>query len=56
MSPTITADPSLTLLQWRALPGRHRHPENTETGGVLAQWRALVANRQPPTANRQPPS
>ncbi|MFC7866988.1 hypothetical protein ACFU5B_24625 [Streptomyces murinus] len=50
MSPTITVDPSLTLLQWRALPGRHRHPENTETGGVLARWRAIVANRQPPTA------
>ncbi|WDO04554.1 MFS transporter [Streptomyces murinus] len=36
---------ALTLLQWRALPARHRHPENAETGGVLAQWRAIVANR-----------
>ncbi|MEU0854083.1 MFS transporter [Streptomyces griseofuscus] len=36
---------ALTLLQWRALPARHRHPEDTGTGGVLAQWRAIVANR-----------
>ncbi|MEV7502272.1 MFS transporter [Streptomyces sp. NPDC093018] len=36
---------ALTLLQWRALPARHRHPENTETCGVLAQWRAILANR-----------
>ncbi|MEU6462909.1 MFS transporter [Streptomyces sp. NPDC046976] len=36
---------ALTLLQWRALPARHRHPENTGTCGVLAQWRAILANR-----------
>ncbi|MGW7529232.1 MFS transporter [Streptomyces sp. NPDC054783] len=37
----------LTLLQWRALPARHRHPRDGDggQGGVLAQWRGVVANR-----------
>ncbi|MER6328224.1 MFS transporter [Streptomyces sp. NPDC001034] len=34
----------LTLLQWRALPARHTGTTRTP-GGVLAQWRTVVANR-----------
>ncbi|GGS23354.1 putative ABC transport system membrane protein [Streptomyces humidus] len=36
---------ALTLLQWRALPGRRGGPATTDRESVLAQWRAVVANR-----------
>ncbi|WP_405961247.1 MFS transporter [Streptomyces sp. NBC_00024] len=37
----------LTVLQWRALPARHTERADTASGpgGVLAQWRTVVANR-----------
>ncbi|ALV39179.1 MFS transporter [Streptomyces sp. CdTB01] len=37
----------LTVMQWRALPARHGETAGTTTapGGVLAQWRTVVANR-----------
>ncbi|TWV53525.1 MFS transporter [Streptomyces misionensis] len=35
----------LTLLQWRALPARPRPTGDGGQGGVLAQWRGVVANR-----------
>ncbi|WP_411121841.1 MFS transporter [Streptomyces sp. x-19] len=36
---------ALTLLQWRALPARHRPTGNAAPDGVLAQWRGVVTNR-----------
>ncbi|MER7985530.1 MFS transporter [Streptomyces noursei] len=36
---------ALTLLQWRALPARHRPTGNGVPDGVLAQWRGVVTNR-----------
>ncbi|MFI1731004.1 MFS transporter [Streptomyces acidicola] len=38
---------ALTLMQWRALPARHRETaDSTATpDGVLAQWRTVVSNR-----------
>ncbi|MFG2881163.1 MFS transporter [Streptomyces sp. NPDC048297] len=35
----------LTLLQWRALPDRHGRTPGAAAGGVVAQWRTVVANR-----------
>jgi MFS family permease len=35
----------LTVLQWRALPARHGSTTTSAPGGVLAQWRTVVANR-----------
>ncbi|MFJ9559370.1 MFS transporter [Streptomyces fuscichromogenes] len=36
---------ALTLLQWRALPGRTAGPAATGHESVLAQWRTVAANR-----------
>ncbi|MER6565417.1 MFS transporter [Streptomyces sp. NPDC001093] len=35
----------LTLLQWRALPARHRETRDSGRDSVPAQWRGVVANR-----------
>ncbi|MEU5537603.1 MFS transporter [Streptomyces sp. NPDC020362] len=35
----------LTVLQWRALPARHGLSPTGNREGVLAQWRAVAANR-----------
>jgi MFS family permease len=35
----------LTVMQWRALPARHGSTTTSVPGGVLAQWRTVVANR-----------
>ncbi|MDX3522002.1 MFS transporter [Streptomyces scabiei] len=38
---------ALTMLQWRALPSRHRPTADctAASDGVMAQWRTVVANR-----------
>ncbi|KUO16240.1 MFS transporter [Streptomyces dysideae] len=36
---------ALTLLQWQALPARHGATTSSDRDSVLAQWRAVAANR-----------